>query len=235
MNTVSRFALPAAALLSLAAPAFAQDLDAEIVRNPNDTVTYTVDLDGPPRGMSFLLTSTYPTFPFVRTPFGPLFLDPAAAIVVGQTPIDPLGHGRLQFTFPFPLVTGTRFYFQSFNIDAANHLALSGTYVSCLTQDFAFSSNPLPPNFGLVVKGYADSDDISARYRLIGQPGTRYRITVTDAQGNQVAQREVQVPATGNVTHLEFDRAAGLQRGHRWRLDEVSRGGVTERASGSFD
>ncbi len=236
MNTASRFAFSAAAVLATAFSAPAQDLDAQVVRTPDDTVTYTVDFDGPPRGSVLLLTGIVPMDPYVRTPFGPLFLDPLGTFVVGQAQLDPFGSSYLRFSFPAPLVAGATFWFQSLNIDTANHWQLSPTFTTCLAQDLAVSSSPLPPNFGLVVKGSANSDAIGARFRLVGHAGTRYRIVVSDAQGNEVARREGRVPATGGAMHLEFEQGAGLRRGHRWRIEVVPASGAPSTvAAGTFD
>ncbi len=93
--------------LLTASVATAQTLDGDVQRNPDDTVTYTLDLDGPPRGAALLFGSIGLGAPWNIPGIGQLYLDPLSIFGIGpQLQLDASGRGRFQITVPWQSTDG---------------------------------------------------------------------------------------------------------------------------------
>ncbi|MEZ5965634.1 MAG: hypothetical protein R3F56_17500 [Planctomycetota bacterium] len=96
----------AALLAALASPLLGQSLSADVVRNSDDTVTYSFDIAGPPGGIGFVFVTPHLLPAPLPTPYGPLFLDPVSMVSLGNVALDPAGQGRLQLRVPMATVNG---------------------------------------------------------------------------------------------------------------------------------
>lgn len=169
--------------LATAATLSAQSLDGEVVRNPDDTVTYTIDLDGPPRGVAVLFASPFLLPAPVPLPIGPLWIDPLALLPVGSAiPIDPLGQAQLQFRLAVPVSLGLPFSFQSLNLDSNHVLMFSHNALALSHNRLSGQNKPFDYQLGY----HSIGQDL--RLSLQGDPGTSVEARVTNAAGTRASQ-----------------------------------------------
>lgn len=210
-----------------AVPAAGQSLDGQIQRNPDDTVTYTIDIDGPPRGRAFLFVSPLLMPQPIPTPFGPLFINPYLLIPVHPlfnfdlpkqettkrpersprvlTPrisIGNSGQESFQFTVPQSLTEGVPLVFQSLNIDEANTVRLSQDAIALGHNAMGFQ----PKNFDYTY-AYGTGEQ-KVRFAGNATPGQTIEVRVVDNNGTRVTQQTT-VAADGTFL-LEVDIPGGL-------------------------
>ena len=117
--TKKTFAATIALLAAVTTDLSAQTLDADVVRNPDDTVTYTINLDGPPRGNFMLFVSPFAmVYPIQLPGIGNIHLDPRATFPVAPAlPLDTNGRGRLSLRVPVGAIHDLPMHFQAVVID----------------------------------------------------------------------------------------------------------------------
>jgi len=182
-----------------AAAASAQTLDGTVVRNPDSTVTYAIDLDGPPLGTAFVLVSPVLAPMPIPTPYGLCYLDPAATLSLGSAKLDPAGHGRMSLTVPAGATDGYGLWFQSVNVDRGivrlglNHALL-----------FHVGDHNDLPDSSAVAWGGGD-----AHFQCWGQPGERFSIVIRDPAGAVIGQCQVAIGPNGRSQLVRFPLAPG--------------------------
>ena len=173
------FAAGFAALLAttlLITGAQAQDLEAEVVQNPDNTVTYAIDIDGPPGGAAFVFGSPLLLPQPIQIPgvLFPCHIDPLAVLNLGIVPLDPQGKQQLNFNLPAAQLQGIDIKAQCVCVDAANVLAFT---------PFVAGAQGVMPFFGM---GFAwDYAAGAKRFRttIKGNPGDQIRVTINGGQG----------------------------------------------------
>lgn len=186
------------ATFSLAAaittPIAAQEIDGRVVQDPNaGLAVYTIDLDGPPRGMAQLFVGLWllPE-PIQLTPFGPWWLDPNPVFPLSPLlPVDPFGAAQFQFQVPLNLSAGIPLTFQSVNIDTASNVRLS-------TNAVALGHNQVPQGPKNVNYTFAyDTGSTELRTAGSAQPGATIEVRIVGPNGT-VASGSTVVAPTGN-------------------------------------
>ena len=221
-----------AASMTLTSALDAQELHGQVTRNPNDTVTYTIDIDGPPNGTSFVLISPFLLQQPFQLPgfFHQLWIDPTFMIASPAIAIDQNGHGCFGFDIPVQAVPGQAYYFQTLNIDMAGNLAFSQN-VLMLAQNMAPIAAP-PVSDDSFAMGWESG--VGAGTTIWGDPGTTYEITIRDANGNIVATHTATVGANGNTGYQNF-ALPGLGAGYTYEIWRDEGGGaLTQRWTGTF-
>jgi hypothetical protein len=182
------------AALSFSAVPRAQSIDGEVLRDPNaDLATYTIDIDGPPRGTAQVFAGLFLfSSPIQLIPFGPWWLD--TTFVLPLTPpllLDPQGATQFRFDLPLDLSSGIPLTFQCLNIDVVGNLRLSNNAV-------ALGHNAAPPqpqkNFDYTFA--YDTGGSELRVAGAATPGAVVEIRVVDSSGT-VATMSTTVPASG--------------------------------------
>ena len=184
-TTPKIFALTAATLL-FAGATRAQSLDGEVVRNPDDTVTYTIDLDGPPRGQAQLFIGlALAPVPFLFWPYGQVYLDPF--VIRPLTPLLPLDHtGKFQhqITVPPGLTLGDAFTIQSVNVDPIGIIQLSTNAIALGQNVVPVPAQPAPFNYTFAYEtGGAD-----LRMAGSGEPGSTVEVRIINSEGIRVTE-----------------------------------------------
>jgi hypothetical protein len=114
-NLTKRYLVSTILTLGLGAAALtAQTLDGSVVRDARtDAVTYTIDLDGPPRGAALLFVSPLLNATPIPLPgIGGLYLNPMFVFPIATVRLDAKGKGRWQMAIPTKFVDNKTFYFQ---------------------------------------------------------------------------------------------------------------------------
>lgn len=129
MNPLRTAPFALATLLATAA-APAQDLDGQVVRDPNaGLATYTFQFDGPPRGCAYLFVSPW----LLPSPFqvggihNPLFINPILGLPPFGAALDAAGQGGLQFVLPMSVADGLVMQSQALMIEATPAAQLAFT------------------------------------------------------------------------------------------------------------
>ncbi|MCR9244351.1 MAG: hypothetical protein NXI31_04915 [bacterium] len=127
MKKLTTFAFLLTAAASLSQALSAQDLTADVVRDPSSgTVTYTIDLDGPPRGLAFPFVSLLQGPPvFFPGVIGPLLVDPILIVPMGVVPLVNQQQQIGQIQAPIGAANGLPLFFQALVVDQQNQVALS--------------------------------------------------------------------------------------------------------------
>lgn len=127
MNKLTTFSFLLTAAASLSQALAAQDLTADVVRDPSsNTVTYTIDLDGPPRGLAFPFVSLLQGPPqFFPGVLGPLLVDPILIVPMGFVPLVNQQQQIGQIQAPIGAANGLPLFFQALVVDQQNQVALS--------------------------------------------------------------------------------------------------------------
>ncbi len=200
--TSIRSTLSLLCLLAAALPA--QTLSGEVVRNNNDTVTYTLDLYGPPNGIGFIYVSPFLSqSPLFLPPYGNLYLDPLAMVSFGSLPLSPIGTGRLPITVPAPVTNGLVLGFQSLFLDTQFTPRLSRNWTGMLHDE-------LPRD---VPESMVWSTDGGPGARAQFQGTSRFhKIVFRDASGAVLGECNLETTLPGNKTPMQ---ALGLTRGLR--------------------
>jgi hypothetical protein len=207
----------------------AQSIDGQVIRNPDDTVTYAIDVDGPPLAHSVLFVS-----PFLSsglpTPFGPLVLDPTFLLDLGVVPLDANGQGQLVLTTPPNLTNGIPLSFQS--------CLLTPTGINLVPQ----AMNAVQNNAAGAIPGGQGGNDWfafsnganGAKFEVGGNPGAIYIIYIKNAAGVVIGQQQVTVGPNGKSPVVMFP-PAGIGPGSTYEVwRDVGAGQVTLRWQGSF-
>ncbi len=126
-TTIRRSVLNAVFGLTLTtAMASAQILDATVVQDPTlGTVTYTIDVGGPPRGAMVIFGSTNLSTAPLMTPYGSWDLDTRSQLSLGVVPMDEQGYGQWEITVPIDLTTNMNLCFQGIAIDPSHTVRCS--------------------------------------------------------------------------------------------------------------
>lgn len=193
--TLRPFVLTIASTLALAGSTAAQELSGEIVRNPDTTVTYTIDLDGPPNGFTLplftLQTSLTPPYQLPGF-FNPLYLDLTTALApLPILPLDPFGQSTIQFTLPSNIFNGVPIYSQYIAIDTNFAFAMTN-----LTSLLAEETAGIP---GLQCLQIWNDSAQSLRADVCGTPGTQVEFQHWSGQGQLKGITQTVVPPTGNA------------------------------------
>ncbi len=133
-TTLRKLSRIATLALTLTAAASAQSLDGEVVRNPDDTVTYTVHVDGPPGGQTALFLSPFLLPNPLQIPgfFHSLHIDPLYMTSLGGVPLNPFGQGCWTLTVPHVTALNVPIYFQTINVDTQLNLAFSQNWLQLI-------------------------------------------------------------------------------------------------------
>ncbi len=216
-SNIRRFFARTALALGLATISVqAQSLDAQVVQNPNDTVTYTIDLQGPPQGQGFVLLGALVNPLPIPTPFGPLYLDPLGTFVLGAVRLDQFGQGSVTTTVPAQATAGISIYFQGLFMDNGI-LRLTNDYVSTV-QDIEHNDFGRRPSFA-----FAHGNG-QAHFQAWGQPGQTYIITILGPKG-VVARCSVTIGQNSTSPIRAFGLRDRLRRGYRYVVSEDIGGG----------
>lgn len=190
--------LIAAASFALATASVAQDLTADVVRDPAaNTATYDFHFNGPPRGVAFLY-GAFDVLPFpqqIPGIFGLLEFDPANAAFVCPVVFPPLGGpANCQIQLPMRLWEDVNLHFQGLVIDAANNVAL--TPLASVIQG-ADPVGAAPGNLCLEWAGSYSKNPDTYTLKVKGPAGTQVRLLIN---GGQTASGAVIIPAGGEAT-----------------------------------
>lgn len=126
----------------------AQDLDAQVVQDPNAGLAiYTATVQGPPGGLAFPFVSFLQTnpIPFPNV-FGNLLIDPGLSLNLPFLSLNNQGLGALNIQGPFAVTNGLPLFFQAVVVDPWNNNQLAFTDFGCAVPRFVQPANPaLPP------------------------------------------------------------------------------------------
>lgn len=194
---LSTLALTLAAATAFGLQATAQELSAEVVRNPDDTVTYTIDLDGPPNGLAFALFATPSALlPGYTLPgfFGSFYLDLNAAIApLPVLATNAQGKLTLDFTLTAGLFNGLPLYSQ--------YLVVDGDFNFAMTNLSMLYSLDAPAQPGLQSLQLANSSAGSLAGQVAGEAGTQVVIEQRSAQGALKGATQVTLPIQGQANY----------------------------------
>jgi len=190
---LSTLALTLLAATGLCLDASAQELTAEVVRNPDDTVTYTIDLDGPPAGLAlpFFMTSSALTPGYTLPGFlGPFYFNLTTALA----PLPPLGldaQGKLSidFTLPVNVFNFVPLYSQFLVLDGDFNLAMTNLSMMYGADD--------PGAFGIQSLQAANNSSGSLAGTVAGQAGTQVVIEHRAANGALKGATQLAIPSQG--------------------------------------
>lgn len=194
-----------AALAALAAPATAQELTAGVVRNPNDTVTYTIDLQGPPRGLGFTLVSLLQSPQPIQIPgiWNALLVDPTLGAPLHTVPFNALGQARDQLVAPLAVANGLPVFSQAVMLDPVGQLAFADFGLGVF---FAPPPLPMVPNMGIA----SDYNNGNINVNITRGPGGG-NVTVWVNGGQKATGMLVLQPdGSGSIT---VPVPGGMQRG----------------------
>jgi len=193
------------AALALTATLFAgatpaQSLDAEIVRNPDDTVTYVFDIDGPPQGfVQMFLSTAFAQQPFQVFPYGEIYLDPLGILPLGPLlPLDDQGHCNFQIQVSTEATLDLPLVFQAVNIDAAFNIRLSVNAVALAQAVFAAPVMPAPVIPFNYTFAYTTGGS-ELRMAGSGKPGSVVEVRIVDSNGTRVTKKAT-IGADGKFT-----------------------------------
>jgi hypothetical protein len=190
------------ASLAFAAPAATQTLSADVVRNADDTVTYTFDVAGPARGTAFLyVTTTLSPMP-LPTPFGPLYLDPLSMVGLGAMPLDLRGFGHFALTVPVSLTDGLSVFSQA--------VVLDQNLTPRLTHNWGGACHHGLPRDVPESMVWSTDGGNAARVQFQGQ-ARFHKIIFRDREGRLLGECTLQTGATGMTPKQDV----GLPRGLR--------------------
>lgn len=225
---MSRIFTSFAVAASLTLTLNAQSLDGQVERNPDDTVTYTIDIDGPPRGVSAVLIGIHRfTQPF-QLPgfFNPLWIDPNPLMISpgGVTHADDGSAPAFPWTIDPAAVFGLNLYFQTVSLDLANNFAFG--------QNFMAACVEIAPAQESYAASALLNDD--SHFQIWGNPGQTYNVKIRDHHGQIVHDRNVTVGPNGKTNLENFD-TSNLQLGWSYEIWKDEGGGSwTQRWTGSF-
>lgn len=187
----------------LASPAVAQDLDVDVVRNPDDTVTYDFRFQGPPMGHAYLgLGLELYGNPLHLPGMGDLYINPLE--ILGPIPLDLFGNASLQVTVPAASTNDISYFLQAgFMFPGANNLILAPSFVWLHQAAFVNLPDSFAVGWG---QGYCGAE-------IWGTAGTEYDIVVRDENGNEVARKKVVIGANGSSGYCNFP-LPGLKKGY---------------------
>lgn len=200
LSTLLRASVLATAL-SVLLPA--QSLSADVVRNPDDTVTYTFAVSGPPRGTGFVFAaaSLLPAGLHLP-PYGALHLDPAALLPLGSTALDGAGRGRLDLRLPIEATNGLTLFAQALVLDANLVPRLTSNW-SCACYTEAPSDHPES-----LVWSSEGGNAASVQF----QGAARFhRIVFRDEQGRVLGQCVLQCGANNKTPRAALPLARSLR------------------------
>ncbi len=211
------------ALVALAGAAGAQDLDADVQRDPAaDLAIYTLHVDGPPGGSAFLFggLSIVPPYQFPSVLF-PLYIDPFAVVgpIGPQVFLGPTGQFQYQFFLPMQQLEHVHLHFQVIAVDPAFQLAATN-----LVSAIQGAAPPAVP-INLEWSGSYRTNPNVYTLKLMGQPGANVRLLVN---GGQKAEGLVVLDENGEGTitlPVNLDEGDGLsienngQPVHGWSWD----------------
>jgi len=213
----------AAALLAAGGLARAQDLEAEVVREPDaDLATYTLDFEGPPSGVAFLFGGLSVTQQPFQLPgiLHPLYLDPFGSFPLGgAVPLGPSGLTDYEFLLPMTELQDVHLHFQCVALDVAGVLAASN--LASGIQGAAPLAGAPPLEWS---GSYRTAPDVYT-LKVTGQPGANVRLLVN---GGQKAEGQVVLDANGEATvevPVTLEQGDGLtievdgQPVHGWSWD----------------
>ena len=199
------------------APATAQSIDGEVVRNPDETVTYDFRLDGPPNTLATILVSPFSLAAPLPTPFGPLFLDPLLILPVTSVPLNQTGHASVQLTFPAALSLNTPFYFQAFVATPFGGQLTQNVLTTVQGGDPLGNDGP-GRGFGIAHSG------TTASAQVFGQPGLQYEIIIRDPRGNVVGGALLTIGQNGRSRFVRFN-CPQIRQGFTYQVWQVLDGG----------
>ena len=181
-----------ATLLTLATGLSAQTLSSDVVRNPDETVTYTFDFQGPPRGSAYLFVAPFLSpVPLPIAPFGILHLDPLSMLSIGSVPLDGTGTGRMAVTVPGPVTNGVFIASQALFLDTNFTPRLSLNWCGLLAHDLNLD---LPESLVWSTNG-----GMSTRVQFQGS-ARFHRIVYRDHTGAVLGQCNLETTLPGNKT-----------------------------------
>lgn len=194
-------AAAAAFTLMFAGTAHAQDIGGEVVRNPDDTVTYAIDVNGPPNSLSVLFVSPFQGPP-IQTPFGPLYLDPVFLFDLGPVPVGPFGLGQLDFTLPPGVSENLPLHFQCVHL-TQQEIVTSNDSLTLLHDDemgAAGGGAGQPCNDWYAAgRGF-----FGANFRIGGMPGKTYMVQIIKPNGVVMNHPPVVVGPGGTTPLVNF-------------------------------
>jgi hypothetical protein len=189
---MNRFRTLLPCVLTVTAGLSAQTLSADVVRNNNDTVTYTFNIYGPPNGMAFPYLSPYLSIsPLPLNPFGTLYIDPLSMISLGTLPLPGTGFGTLPITVPPPVTNGLFLSMQAVCLDTNLNVRLTQNWGGVLHHELGRD----------VPESLAWSTDGGRAARVQFQGSSRFhRIIWRDATGAVLGQCNLETTLAGNKT-----------------------------------
>ncbi|MEE2888374.1 MAG: hypothetical protein VX951_13170 [Planctomycetota bacterium] len=157
----------------------AQELEIGVVPSGNDTVTYTFDVGGPPRGQYMLFVSPNAFIDPIQLPgIGDLHLDPTFIIqLTPPRPLDPTGFGTVDFTVPIPMIYDLPLHFQALSIDPRGPVATTNLVTSWYKDDIVESAGPATANLRFRM-GSGRTPNVVISGEFEGAPNKTVEITV---------------------------------------------------------
>ena len=199
----------------LASGLFAQDFTGSVQQDPNaGYATYTIDFDGPPRGVSGLFLGNQLLPLPLPIPGGPLFVDPRGLMFLPPIPLNPQGKGKLQVKVQDTALLGLTMEIQAWFLDLKANFVIPNKFLALASGKAIKAPVPKKPSYAMAY----DSKGGDTHIQVWGEPGAKATITLKDPKGKVIGTTTVTVGPKGKSKVGAAKLSKAITAGSRWEI-----------------